>query len=292
MDYRDSVDLSDSHTQRASGGGGGGRMALGGGIGGLVLMLLVVFVGPRLGINVSDMLGSGSGQDTPAAVQGSDLDHCKQRDVNVNTNRECRWLLYDKVVQGYWSGAVSNYSYATVQLFSGTINTACGVGQTEMGPFYCSGDSTVYIDDSYVGQLLKQLGASGGDAAELYIVAHEFGHHIQNLDGTMRRATRGTGADSQQVRLELQADCYAGVVFNHVMKDSNSPIKTVSKDDLLRIADAARSIGDDHIQKQQGGFVNPESWTHGSSEQRQRWLSTGFDSGNPSSCNTFDTQDL
>ena len=95
MDYRDSVDLSGSHTQRASGGGGGGRMALGGGIGGLVLMLLVVFVGPRLGINVSDLLGSGSSQDTHPAVQGSDLDHCKQKDVNVNTNRECRWLLYE-----------------------------------------------------------------------------------------------------------------------------------------------------------------------------------------------------
>ena len=108
----------------------------------------------------------------------------------------------------------------------------------------------------------------------------------------MRKVTRGTGADSAQVRLELQADCYAGVVFNQVMKDSNSPIKAVSKDDLLRIADAARSVGDDHIQKQQGGFVNPESWTHGSSEQRQRWLSIGFESGNPSSCNTFDTQDL
>ena len=292
MDYRDSVDLSGSHTQRASGGGGGGRMALGGGIGGLVLMLLVVFVGPRLGINVSDLLGSGSSQDTQPAVQGSDLDHCKQKDVNVNTNRECRWLLYEKVLQDYWSKTKPNYRYATVKLFSGTISTACGVGQTEMGPFYCSGDSTVYIDDSYVGQLLKQLGASGGDAAELYIVAHEFGHHVQNLDGTMRRVTRGTGADSAQVRLELQADCYAGVVFNQVMKDSNSPIKAVSKDDLLRIADAARSVSDDHIQKQQGGFVNPESWTHGSSEQRQRWLSIGFESGNPSSCNTFDTQDL
>ncbi|BCR80167.1 KPN_02809 family neutral zinc metallopeptidase [Arachnia rubra] len=294
MDYRDSVDLSDSHIQRGSGGGGrGGRMALGGGVGGVVLMLLVVFVGPSLGINVSDLLGSGGSQNTQgAAGQGDSLEHCRQKDVNVNTNRECRWALYDKVVQDYWSKAKSNYSYGTMKLFSGTTSTACGVGQTEMGPFYCSGDSTVYIDDSYVGQLLKQLGASGGDAAELYIVAHEYGHHIQNLDGTMRSVRRGTGADSQQVRLELQADCYSGVVFNQIMKDSSSPIKTVSKDDLLRIADAARSVGDDHIQKQQGGFVNPESWTHGSSEQRQRWLSTGFDSGDPASCNTFDTQDL
>ena len=154
MDYRDSVDLSGSHTQRASGGGGGGRMALGGGIGGLVLMLLVVFVGPRLGINVSDLFGSGSGQDTRPAAQGSDLEHCKQKGVNVNTNRECRWLLYEKVLQDYWSKTKPNYRYATVKLFSGTISTACGVGQTEMGPFYCSGDSTVYIDDSYVGQLL------------------------------------------------------------------------------------------------------------------------------------------
>ena len=124
-------------------------------------------------------LGSGSGQDPRPAVQDSDLDHCKQKNVNVNTNRECRWLLYEKVLQDYWSKTKPNYEYATVKLFSGTISTACGVGQTEMEPFYCSGDSTVYIDDSYVGQLLKQLGAAGGDAAELYIVAHEFGYHIQ-----------------------------------------------------------------------------------------------------------------
>ena len=128
MDYRDSVDLSDSHIQRGSGGGGrGGRMALGGGVGGVVLMLLVVFVGPSLGINVSDLLGSGGSQNTQgAAGQGDSLEHCRQKDVNVNTNRECRWALYDKVVQDYWSKAKSNYSYGTMKLFSGTTSTACG----------------------------------------------------------------------------------------------------------------------------------------------------------------------
>ncbi len=292
MDYRDSADLSGSRTGRASGGGRrGGQIALGGGVGGIVLMVLALFVGPSLGINVIDLLGSGTQQQNQGAGQASDLRQC-QRGSDVAKDRSCRWVAYEVAVQNYWSKAVTGYKHADMNLFSGTIATACGTGRTEMGPFYCSGDSTVYIDDQYAGKLLKQLGASGGDAAELYVVAHEFGHHIQNLQGTMRSVKRGTGEDSDQVRLELQADCYAGVFFNNTLKDPNSPISSVTKDDLMRITDAARSVGDDHIQSQQGGFVNPESWTHGSSQQRQRWVGIGFDTGNPAACNTFETEDL
>ncbi|MDO5093312.1 MAG: neutral zinc metallopeptidase [Propionibacteriaceae bacterium] len=291
MDFRDSADLSRSRTGRASGsGGGGGRVALGGGVGGLVLLVLTLVIGPSLGLDLTSLLGSGA-QQNQGSGQASDLSHCQQGS-DIAKDRTCRWVAYEVAAQDYWSQAISGYKYGEMQLFSGTIATACGTGQTQMGPFYCSGDSTVYIDDQYVGQLLTQLGASGGDAAELYIVAHEFGHHVQNLEGTLRSVSRDTGENSGQVRLELQADCYAGVFFNNTLKDPNSPIESVTKDDLLRIADAARSVGDDHIQSQQGGFVNPESWTHGSSEQRQRWVSIGFDTGNPAACNTFNTNDL
>lgn len=306
MDYRDSADLSGTRTRRAgrgggrSGGGiggglggglGGGRggrpMAVGGGIGGVLILLLALFLGPSLGLNVGDLMGGQGGGSN--AQPGSYQTECSGQDAKKN--RDCRWAYYETAVQKYWSGAIRDYKYADMQLYSGTVRTACGMGQTQMGPFYCPGDSTVYIDDSFVGTLLNQLGAAGGDAAELYIVAHEYGHHIQNLDGTIRSIKRDSGDGSEQVRLELQADCYAGVFFHNTVKDPQSPIAAVSKDDLLRIADAAKSVGDDHIQRQQGGFVNPESWTHGSSEQRQRWVGIGFDTGNPRSCDTFSVSD-
>lgn len=306
MDYRDSADLSGTRTRRAQGGSGsggglggilgggqGGRgrgMAVGGGIGGVLVLLLALFLGPSLGLNLSDLTGGGGGGGGSNAQPGAYETQCDG--VSVQQNRDCRWVNYEVAVQNYWSKAVPNYRQAEMLLFSGTTSTACGVGRSQMGPFYCSGDSTVYIDDTFVGELLSQLGASGGDAAELYIIAHEYGHHIQNLDGTLRSVKRDAGDGSQQVRLELQADCYAGVFFHNTLKDPNSPIASVSRDDLLRISDAARSVGDDHIQSQQGGFVNPESWTHGSSEQRQRWVGIGFDSGDPAACNTFDTTDL
>ncbi len=294
MDYRDSADLSRTRTRRVGSGGsgglgglGGGRIALGGGIGGVLVLLLALVVGPQLGINVSDLMG-GSG----ASNQAADLSHCSGTDVNVNDNPECRWEAYETAVQAYWASEMSSYKHGDMVIFSGVVSTACGTGQSQMGPFYCSGDSTVYIDDQFMGQLLDQLGAQGGHAAELYIVAHEYGHHVQNLDGTLTSTARDKGEDSQQVRLELQADCYAGVFFYNTVRDPNSPIARVTEDDLRRITDAAKSVGDDHIQRQQGGFVNPESWTHGSSEQRQRWLTIGFTTGDPAQCNTFATNDL
>ncbi len=299
MEYRDNADLSGTRTRRvgSSGGGGGlgglgrGRLAMGGGLGGIVVLLLALLVGPRLGINVTDLLGGGTGQGVGASVNpGGYETNCAG--VDVSKNRDCRWANYETAVQRYWSQAHSGYKKADMLLFSGGVSTACGSASSNMGPFYCSGDQTVYIDDAFVGQLLNQLGAAGGDAAELYIVAHEYGHHVQDLDGTLKSVKRDAGDGSQQVRLELQADCYAGVFFNNTLKDPASPIKSVSKDDLMRITDAARSVGDDHIQQQQGGFVNPESWTHGSSEQRQRWLGIGFESGNPASCDTFSATDL
>ena len=304
MDYRDSADLSGTRTRRAQGGsrsgggiggglggglGGRGRgMAVGGGLGGVVILLLAFVLGPSLGLNAGDLIGGQNiGPDTQPGAYETQCDG-----VSVEQNRDCRWANYEVAVQNYWSKARSGYKQADLLLFSGTTSTACGVGQSQMGPFYCPGDQIVYIDDTFVGQLLKQLGASGGDAAELYIVAHEYGHHVQNLDGTLRSVKRDAGDGSQQVRLELQADCYAGVFFHNTLKDPNSPIASVSRDDLLRISDAARAVGDDHIQSQQGGFVNPESWTHGSSEQRQRWVGIGFDSGDPAACNTFDATDI
>ena len=148
----------------------------------------------------------------------------------------------------------------------------------------------MYLDLEFFDQLTGQLGAEGGDAAEAYVLAHEFGHHIQNLTGTMRQVQgsgQGTGAKSPQVRLELQADCYAGVWFKHATEDASSPITEVSQDDLDRAVDAAAAVGDDRIQEKTQGQVNPERWTHGSAAMRQKWLGRGFDSGDPNQCDTF-----
>ena len=159
--------------------------------------------------------------------------------------------------------------------FTGSINTACGNATSAVGPFYCPGDTTVYLDLGFFDQLTGDLGAKGGDAAEAYVLAHEFGHHIQNLTGTMARVQgsgQGTGPKSPQVRLELQADCYAGVWFKHATDDPNCPISEVTQDDLDRAVDAAAAVGDDRIQEKMQGQVSPESWTHGSAAMRQKWL--------------------
>lgn len=269
-------------------------MAIGGGVGGMVVLVLVLLFGNNLGINVDDVLGSG---DTGSDTQNTQSDiSCKGlTGKDLEANPECRWDAYSSAIQGYWSGVVDGYEPAPMQIFSGQVPTACGTGSSEMGPFYCPGDSTVYLDTQFTEKLLTQLGAQGGDAAEAYVVAHEFGHHISNLTGQMEKSRAGgndTGPKSNQVRLELQADCYAGVFFANTVRDENSPIEKVTKEDLARVADAASAVGDDHIQKQGNGRVVPESWTHGSSEMRQRWVANGFDSGDPNVCDTFSTEDL
>lgn len=293
MQYRDDARIDHSRVQY--GGGSGGRrrggLAIGGGAGGIVLLLLALFFGDRLGI---DPLALLEGEAQPEASQVQQRPRC-DTGADIASNRECRWDAYYVALDDYWAGVVDGYESPGMQIFSGQIGTSCGTGVTEMGPFYCPGDQTVYVDSAFLGKLLAQLGAEGGDAAELYVVGHEWGHHISHLTGDMERARSrddGTGPTSGQVRLELQADCYAGVFFANTIKDPDSPIEAVTADDLRRIADAASAVGDDHIQTQQGGRVVPESWTHGSSAMRQHWVDLGFSSGDPRSCDTLDTDDL
>ncbi len=294
MEFRDSARIDTSDVQRGGGSGrrSGGRMAIGGGVGGVVVLVLVLLFGNSLGINVEDVLGSGdTGQDTQTTQ--SDIT-CKDG-KDIKANPECRWNAYTAAIERYWSSAVEGYQKAPTRIFSGEIATACGTGTSEMGPFYCPGDTTVYVDTQFTEQLLESLGAQGGYAAEAYVVAHEYGHHISQLTGQMAKSRAGgndTGPTSNQVRLELQADCYAGVFFANTVKDQESPIESVTKDDLNRVVDAAAAVGDDHIQQRGGGRVVPESWTHGSSEMRQRWVTKGFETGDPNVCDTFSTDDL
>jgi len=291
MQYRDDARIDHSRVRYGGGGRRRGGLAIGGGAGGIVLLLLALFFGDRLGFDPLALLEG----DTQAETQQSeDRPDCRTAG-DIESNRECRWDDYYVALDDYWAGVVEGYRSPEMTLFSGQVSTACGAGSSEMGPFYCPGDQTIYLDALFLGELLNRLGAEGGDAAELYVVGHEWGHHISNLTGDMERARArndGSGPTSGQVRLELQADCYAGVFFHNTASDPDSPVEEITVDDLLRIADAAAAVGDDHIQKQQGGRVVPESWTHGSSAMRQHWVEVGHRSGDPRSCNTLDTDAL
>ncbi len=289
MEYRDSADISGASVNSAGGsglGGGGGRLVVGGGGTLIILILALIF-----GFDPSGLLGGSTGSgDTQAA---NPVTQCT-RGSDIAKNRECRWNAYMASIGSYWSGALTGFTATSLTTFSGQVSTGCGSATSSVGPFYCPVDQVIYIDTDYMASLLAQLGARGSDATEGYIVAHEYGHHIQNLTGIMAKAHAGTqtGAGSASVRLELQADCYAGVWFRHSTDDPNGVIKSVTQDDLNRIIDAAVAVGDDAIQKAQTGSVNQESWTHGSSAQRKNWTSTGFSSGDPNTCDTFSATSL
>jgi predicted metalloprotease len=178
-------------------------------------------------------------------------------------------------LQEYWAAEFQRrggqYDKAPTTLFSGGVQTGCGPASSEVGPFYCPRDGTVYIDLGFYDELRTKFGAQGGPFAQAYVLAHEYGHHVQNLTGTMEQVgnARATGPQSAAVRLELQADCFAGLWANHATTEP------------------AAAIGDDRIQERFQGQSNPETWTHGSAEQRQRWFTTGYRTGDYAQCNTF-----
>ena len=282
MKYRDSAQLDPSQ-MGGSRGGNGGKIALGGGAGLVIVILALVF-----GLNPNDILGSTGTQAGPETTRSA-FAQCT-RGSDISKDRDCRFVAYTNSIQGYWSRAVEGYREIDVTTFEDRVSTACGTATSAVGPFYCPGDTTVYLDLGFFDQLTTELGAQGGDAAEAYVFAHEFGHHLQNLTGTMRQVQsqgQTAGPKSPAVRLELQADCYAGVWFSAAADDPNSPIAEVTQSDLERALDAAAAVGDDRIQERARGQVSSESWTHGSSALRQKWLNQGFRSGDPNTCNTF-----
>ena len=273
--------------------GRGGKMGLGLGGG------IVVLIGALLGINpdlLSSMLGDTGEQPAIEQSGGSALENC-QTGADANANLDCRILGTANALNSFWPGYLNQYgvkySVPKTVIFTGSVDTACGAATSAVGPFYCPGDNKAYFDPDFFAQLETQFGSSGGPLAQEYVVAHEFGHHVQDLAGTIGKAQQGPkGAQSASVRTELQADCYAGIWMRYASTKpapgSSQPfLKPLAQSDLNDALSAASSVGDDRIQKAATGRTNPESWTHGSSEQRQKWLYKGYQSADLAACDTF-----
>lgn len=296
MTFSEGMQIDTSTTSSSGGGRGPGRgMAIGGGFGGL----LIVVVALLLGVNPSSVIPQA---ESPYADQGYDapgfdLSQCKTGE-DANTVVQCRVVATGNSVDAVWEQLLRGYTRPRVQLFSGRTNTGCGDATSDVGPFYCPADQTAYFDTDFFDVLKNQFGSSGGPFAQEYVVAHEFGHHVQNLQGTLGRAQQGAqGPTGGGVRTELQADCYAGVWAHYaaITKQEGTDVtflEPLSDKDIADALSAAASVGDDRIQEQATGRVNPESWTHGSSEQRQKWFTIGYQTGDPNKCDTFATRDL
>jgi predicted metalloprotease len=271
--------------------GGGGR----GGIIGLIATVILVLAGG--GFGASQILG---GSDSGGSDNTTLNQECASNNPDRSQNQDCRNTLYINSVQNFWQTELpqvfgQQYQPAKTVFFSQQTSTGCGTADTGVGPFYCPQDKLVYIDLTFYQELTDKFGAKG-QFAQPYVLAHEYGHHVQDLIGTLPQVDRAEqrdpgNANKYSVMLELQADCYAGVWAAHATQTKDKygqPIFTqVTQQDIQDAVTTAGSVGDDAIQKKMGGGVDESKFTHGSSAQREQWFSTGYKSGDPKSCDTF-----
>jgi predicted metalloprotease len=287
--FRPGARLDPSQVQDSRGGGGmglpGGGLAVGGGGLGLVGVLIYLAIA-LLGGGNAGALGPLDGSTVAAQPPGQVLgDECATG-ADANAKEDCRILGDINSVQAYWSKELQGYTISKTVFFTGSTQTGCGAASTDVGPFYCPADKKVYIDLGFFDELRTKFGGSDGPLAQAYVLAHEYGHHVQDLTGVLDRIGNDReGAQSASVRSELQADCYAGVWMRNA--EQTGYITGITQQDLNDALSAAASVGDDRIQSETQGQVNPETWTHGSSEERQHWFSTGYNAGAPQACDTF-----
>ncbi|WP_337009731.1 KPN_02809 family neutral zinc metallopeptidase [Pantoea sp. AS142] len=279
---RESDNVEDRRDQSSGFGGGGRQIRLPRGKGGIVLLIIVAVAG-YYGYDLTALLTGGdvapTSQQQQRSVSANDDEAAKFTKVILATTEDTWGKLFQQMHKEYVAPKLVMYRGAT--------RTGCGTGQSVMGPFYCPADQTVYIDLSFYDEMKTKLGA-GGDFAQGYVVAHEVGHHVQKLLGIepkvreMQQGASQTQVNQLSVKMELQADCFAGV-WGHYMQQEN----ILEAGDLQEALNAAEAIGDDRLQQKGQGRVVPDSFTHGTSEQRYTWFKRGFEGGDPGQCNTF-----
>jgi hypothetical protein len=295
MTFNPNAQLDPSQVEDVRGSRVSGRGALiggGGGIGVIVVLLYTLLGGGTNGTpspgDLSNLLdqvvGTGASNEPASSALATE---CKTG-ADANARQDCRILGYVNSVQAFWSVQLPRsgtaYEPATTVFFADRANTGCGPASTDVGPFYCPNDGKVWIDLGFLDELHTQFGAQGGPTAQAYVIAHEYGHHVQDLLGVLGSGTSQQGATGTSVRTELQADCYAGVWAAHAA--DTGFIEPLTKANIADALDAAQAVGDDRIQSQ-SGTVNPETWTHGSSAQREKWFTKGYQTGDPTGCDTF-----
>ena len=278
MSFRGDSRLDTSQVEDARGRGVGGPVLIGGGGIGIIILIASLL----LGVNpLADYTGT-----TP--IEGpSSLADCKTG-ADANQRTDCRVVGFVDSVQKFWDDDFAlrgeTYHQAKTVIFTDVVQGACGTASGASGPFYCPEDGRVYLDTSFFDELRTRFGAQGGPFAEGYVIAHEYGHHVQDELGLLQGSGTRTGPQSQSVRIELQADCFAGVWARHA--SDTGYLNAPSDAEIGQALDAAAAVGDDRIQRQTQGRVSPEQWTHGSAAQRQKWFMTGYQTGERDRCDT------
>ena len=271
-------------------GSGGRRSVVGGGIGTVVIILVALY----FGVDPTFLLEGMQSASVPSASSGTRPSAGDLADDPIADMISVVVADTEEVWRGLFAANGRQYEEPRLVLFDGMTRSACGLGQAAMGPFYCPGDKNAYIDLSFYRDLRDRFNAPG-DFAQAYVIAHEIGHHVQNLLGVsgevhrMRQQVGAVESNQLSVRLELQADCLAGVWANRTREGTNIRLESGDIEEALT---AASAIGDDRLQRQSSGTVAPDSFTHGSSAQRVRWFRRGFESGNPDACDTFAAESL
>jgi predicted metalloprotease len=288
--FRPGAGLDPGQVRDVRGRGLGGGLAVGGGGLGLVGVVVYLLVALLSGGSGLGQLGPLDNQSVGRGDTPGEVSQACRTGADANQREDCRIVGVVNSVQKFWDGVFQasdkRYTYVDTVFFTGQTQTACGLADSQVGPFYCPADKLVYIDLGFFDELQSRFGVAVTPFTEAYVIAHEYGHHVQDLLGVLDRIGNDRqGPESKAVRSELQADCYAGVWAAHAV--DTGLIEQLTQADINSGLAAAAAIGDDRIQEETQGQVNRETWTHGSSEQRRRWFSRGYETGKPAACDTF-----